>query len=261
MEGLTSRKVRLDTRFVSAGVPLWREALAALDWVALRASPVYRGLGVPHGDGAPVVLIPGFLGSDAYLVEMHRWLGRIGYRSYLSNIGQNAECPELLTQRLFHSVNRAFRETGRKVHFVGHSLGGVIARSAAARRPSRVTQVITMGSPFNQIRVHPTVLTAARFVRGMILWRHRSKVERQCYTGDCTCQFVQALRRGLPDSVSRAAIYTKSDGIVDWRVCLDEDESANIEVTGTHGGLAFNPQVFREIAYLLSPNGRRPGEE
>lgn len=258
---MKGRKARVDTRFASVQVPLWREALVALDWVALRASPVYRGLGIPRGDGDPVILIPGFLGSDVYLVEMHRWLGRIGYRSYLSNIGQNADCPELLTQKLFHSVNRAFRATGRKIHLVGHSLGGVLARSAAARRPSRVAQVITMGSPMRQIRAHPTVLAAARFVRGRILWRHRSEVDRQCYTGECTCQFVQSLQGGLPDSLARAAIYTKSDGVVDWRACLDEDESVNIEVSGTHGGLVFNPQVFREIAFLLSPDGRLSGEK
>ena len=112
-----------------------------------------------------------------------------------------------------------------------------------------------------QVRGHPTVRTPASFVRGRILWRNRSQVERQCYTGDCTCQFVQSLQRGLPSSLARAAIYTKSDGVVDWRACLDEDESVNIEVSGTHGGLAFNPQVFREIAFLLSPNGRLSGEE
>ena len=260
-EGLRSPEDQLSTRFVPVRVPLWREMLVALDWVALHASPVYRGAGIPHGDGAPVVLVPGFLGTDAYLVEMHRWLGRMGYRSYLSNIGHNAECPNILTQRLFRTMNRAYRETGRKMHLVGHSLGGIIARSAAGRRPSRVAQVITMGSPINQVRAHPMVLAMASFVRGRIQWRHRSRVEPQCYTGECTCEFVQSLRRGLPAAIRRVSIYTKSDGIVDWRSCLYEDENANIEVSSTHGGLAFNPQAFREIAFLLSPDGRLPSDE
>jgi triacylglycerol lipase len=258
---LKSRGDQLSTRFVPVRVPLWRETLVALDWVALHASPVYRGLGIPHGEGTPVVLIPGFLGTDAYLMEMHRWLDRIGYRSYLSNIGHNAECPNILTRRLFRTMNRAFRETGRKVQLVGHSLGGIIARSAAGRRPSRVAQVITMGSPVSEIRAHPTVLAMVSFVRGRIQWRHRSRVEPQCYTGECTCEFVQSLRRGLPPAIRRVSIYTKTDGIVDWRSCLYEDEKANIEVSSTHGGLAFNAQAFREIAFLLSPDGRLSGDE
>lgn len=260
-EGLTSTEDRLSTRFVPVRLPLWRESLVALDWVALHASPVYRGAGIPHGDGAPVILIPGFLGTDAYLVEMHRWLGRVGYRSYLSNIGHNAECPNILTQRLFRTMNRASRETGRKVHLVGHSLGGIIARSAAGQRPRRVAQVITMGSPVSQVRAHPLVLAMASFVRGRVQWRHRSSVEPQCYTGECNCEFVQSLHRGLPSAIRRTSIYTKTDGIVDWRSCLYGDENANIEVSSTHGGLAFNAQVFREIAFLLSPDGRLASDE
>lgn len=67
---------------------LWSELLAGLDWVALKASPVYYGLGVPHGAGAPVILVLGFLGSDLSLLEMHLWLGRLGYRSFRSPSAQ-----------------------------------------------------------------------------------------------------------------------------------------------------------------------------
>ena len=50
-------------------MPIWRESLAGLDWLALRTSPVFYGCGVPRGDGAGVVLVPGFLGTDWYLLE------------------------------------------------------------------------------------------------------------------------------------------------------------------------------------------------
>lgn len=96
----------------------------------LHASPVYWGLGVPHGDGSAVIIIPGFLGTDLYLMELHAWLKRIGYRPYFSGIGVNAECPNLLIQRrLNQTIKKALKDTGRKIHLIGHSLGGVIARS------------------------------------------------------------------------------------------------------------------------------------
>lgn len=234
-------------------VPLWRETLFGVDWLSLRLSPVYYGIGVPRGDGAPVIVIPGFLGSDNYLIEMFYWLRRIGYRSYYSRIGRNADCPDVLLDRLFETMDQAWDETGRKLHLVGHSLGGLIARSAAVQRPSQVQQVICLASPFRDIRVHPMVLAAAGFVRGRIVRQQRKRaIERDCYTGGCTCSFASNARSELPASVDRAAIYTETDGVVDWRSCIEDDSRYNTKVNGTHVGLAFNPQVYRQIARLLA---------
>ena len=79
--------------------PIWREAFAGLDWMALKTSPVYYGFGVPRGDKSAVILVPGFMGTDHYLYEMYFWLRRIGYKPYLSNIGWNAECLNTLVER------------------------------------------------------------------------------------------------------------------------------------------------------------------
>src|ERR1039457_825841 len=127
----------------------WTEALFAAEILLLHATPVYYGFGVPNGDGAGVIIIPGFLGTDLYLMELHGWLGRIGYQPYYSGIGINADCPNLLIQRhLGATIAKARSETGRKVHSIGHSLGGVIARSVARQRPQDVASVITLASPF-----------------------------------------------------------------------------------------------------------------
>ncbi len=238
-----------------AAVPLWREALVGVDWLALRASPVYYGVGVPRGDGEPVILIPGFLGSDTYLMEMHNWLRRIGYTPYYSRIGRNAECPDVLRERLFATMDEAQLETGSKLRLIGHSLGGLLARSAAQERPEQVTQVISLAAPFNDIRVHPMVLAAAGFVRDRIRDQRTSTVNEEkphCYTGDCTCGFASSLRSEFPESVARAAIYTETDGVVDWQSCIEEEEELNTKVSGTHSGLAFNPQVYRRVAKLLA---------
>ena len=238
----------------AAAVPLWREALFGVDWLALRIAPVYYGIRVPHGDGSPVVVIPGFLGSDTYLAEMHNWLRRIGYRSYQSRIGRNAECPEILMGRLFETMDRAYGATGRKLHLVGHSLGGLLARSAAVRRPEQVAQVICLAAPFRDIRAHPMVLAAAGFVRGRINSRREPGeiIRPGCFTDECTCDFANSMRGALPASVAHTAIYTTTDGVVDWRSCIEEDDHLNIKVDGTHAGLAFNPQVYRRVAKLLA---------
>src|SRR3974390_1992684 len=145
-----------------AEVQLWPEALVGIEMLLLRASPVFYGYGAPRGDGSGVVVIPGFLGTDLYLTEMYAWLVRMGYKPYFSGIGLNAECPNLLIRtRLTETINRARRETGRRIHLVGHSLGGIIARSVAAQRPADIASVITMASPFKGTVIHKQVLKAA----------------------------------------------------------------------------------------------------
>ena len=237
------------------GSPIWVEALFPLDWLALHTSPVYYGFGVPRGNGDPVILVPGFLGDDRYLTEMHLWLRRIGYRPYFSGIGRNVDCPELLTQRLLMTIEQAYTDTHRKVTIVGHSLGGMLARAAAHRRPHRVRQVITMGSPFRGVRAHPLVLSAANFVRSNILRerRQRREVGSTCFTPQCSCGFVTTLRdEAVPEDVRRNAIFSKVDGVVDWRSCVEEDSELNREVTATHIGMAFNPDVYRTVGNLLA---------
>jgi pimeloyl-ACP methyl ester carboxylesterase len=149
---------------------------------------------------------------------------------------------------------RAVDDVGEKVHLIGHSLGGVIARSAAIQWPELTASVITMGAPFRGVRAHPFVILAASIVRGGIAVTRRelSDNEPDCYTGKCECAFVQALKSVLRDSIVETAIYTKTDGVVDWRRCQSGLPETDIEVTGTHIGLAFNRAVYGHIAERLA---------
>ena len=236
-----------------ANISIWKEVLFAADILLLHSSPVYYGLGVPHGDGSPVILIPGFLGTDAYLTQLHTWLGRIGYRPYFSGIGINAECPNILIQqRLNASIERALHDTGRKLHVIGHSLGGILARAIAAQRPKEIASVISLAAPFRGNVAHRTVLQAAEAVRRHILKEHGEHVLPTCYTGRCTCNFLDSLRRNLPHSVIETAIYTRSDGIVDWHYCLTGNPDVDFEVPGTHIGLSFNSSAYTVIANRLA---------
>ncbi|MGH2970096.1 MAG: hypothetical protein ACRDK0_13680 [Solirubrobacteraceae bacterium] len=45
---------------------------------ARRPHPVYRGIGVPDGDGRPVMLIPGFMAGDGSLGTLTHWLCAAG---------------------------------------------------------------------------------------------------------------------------------------------------------------------------------------
>ena len=237
----------------AADTTFWTEALFGAEVLLLHATPVYFGIGVPRGDGSAVVIIPGFLGTDLYLTELHAWLRRIGYRPYFSGIGINAECPNLLIQRhLNQTIETARAETGRKIHLIGHSLGGVIARSAAGQRPRDVASVITLASPIRGTVTNRTVFHAAEAVRLRILQEHGRGVLPDCYTGRCTCNFLDSLRRRVPQGMLETAIYTRHDGVVDWRYCRTMDPEIDVEVPGTHIGMAFNPAAYAVVAERLA---------
>jgi triacylglycerol lipase len=236
-----------------ADISIWKEALFGAELLLLHASPVYYGLGVPRGDGAAVIVFPGFLGSDVYMSQLRSWLGRIGYRTYASGIGLNAECPNLLIQyRVTEVLAKARAATRRKVHLVGHSLGGVIARSIAAQRPNDIASVTTLGAPFRGNVAHNAVLRAAKAVRATILREHGGDVLPDCYTPRCTCDFLNSLQKELPASIPQTAIYTRDDGIVDWRYCRTGRRGSDFEVPGTHIGMVFNASAYSIIANRLA---------
>ncbi len=233
----------------SVRLPLWREAGLIPEWLQLRASRVFAGQSILRGDGSAVVTIPGFMCSDLYMNCLTTWLTRTGYQAYPSGLGRNNDCIEKLLGRLLLTIEQAAAETGGKVHLIGHSLGGVLARIAASARPELITSVLTLAAPFRGVRAHWYVLWLGRRVRTRV----QSAGAPNCFTGFCACPAITALQRELPAAIRNCAVYTKADGIVDWRACINDDPACNVEVSGTHIGLVFNAEVYRLIATQLMP--------
>jgi triacylglycerol lipase len=181
------------------------------------------------------------------------WLRRIGYKTFYSGIPLNADCPNLLIQRnLSDAMENAREATKGKVHLIGHSLGGSLARAAAIQMPQRVASVITLGAPIRGIAARASVLNAAEMVRKQILEKHGRGVLPNCYTAKCTCEFFESIKGDFPKSVRQTAIYTKKDGILDWRVCQTGDPSVDVEVSATHIGMVFSPLVYSVVAQRLA---------
>lgn len=232
--------------YTNARLPLWRESMAPLEWAALHWSPAYLGIGVRRGHGEPVVVVPGFMASDAGLAELKCWLDRMGFAAYYSGIGRNVKCPCDHVKTIVETVERAFRETGKRVTVVGHSLGGCLARGAAMERAGMVERVITLGSPVAGARVHPLIFAAGEAMHS-----------------DCDESCFLLLQAGLPASVEEVRVYSKTDGIVDTRACgrskRGQRPVINVEVRGTHIGMIWNAAVYREIARAVARPQRAVG--
>jgi|SRR4051794_15238177 triacylglycerol lipase len=227
----------------------WGHHVQELRWQAelarLLVDPVYRGAGVPRGDGGPVMLIPGFLAGDNSLSVMADWLKRIGHRPRASGIRFNVDCAE----RVLHALERRLEQIAaeRPAAIVGHSRGGHLAKALAHRRPELVSRVISLGSgldtPF-AISV-PTLgaVAAVRTVHG----RRRPG----CFTEGCGCDFSVHYRAEFPEHIPLTSIYSRGDGVVQWKSCV-VPYARCVEVTGSHIGLAFNRKAYRVIGEALA---------
>jgi pimeloyl-ACP methyl ester carboxylesterase len=241
-----------DASVQAADVPFWREALCGFDWLALRSWPGYYGLGVPRGQGEPVVLVPGFLASDLSLMELFAWLARIGYQPHFAHVGRNADCPDYMASALLNRVRRIHAETGQRVRIIGHSLGGMLARSAALECPDYASVVITLGSPFrDMVRAHPAVLAVADALRQGGSRGAAAHVKPTCFSGHCVCTFTRNTIAPGEFQVPHFAVFSPVDGVAHPESCMEPDAALNSEVNSTHIGMAWNPMVFQVIAERL----------
>jgi triacylglycerol lipase len=191
-------------------------ALAARSWQPvielglLVHDPIFWGWGVPRGDGHRVLALPGLFAGDRYLQPLRGWLRRIGYEPVRSGIDRNPGWSQELVQELEELAERASDAGSRRITIIGHSMGGILGRSVARRRPHAVRHLITLGSP------------------------------------------LLMARGPFPETVRFTALYSRSDPIVRHPGAMSRDSGArNIEVPGSHTGLAGNPQVYRILADLL----------
>jgi len=187
----------------------------------------------PRGAPQAVIVLPGLGATDRSTGALRSYLKFLGYEAHGWNRGRNdrpagADLPAVAAQ-----IKALSDATGTPVALVGWSRGGLIAREAARIVPDRVRMAITLGSPF--------AAPAATNVVGAAARRLTAEPERW---------------RGLaaPLPVPSTSIYSRADGVVAWRACLQREgpHSENVEVRGPHLGLGFNPAAWWVIADRLA---------
>jgi triacylglycerol lipase len=240
----------------SARPPLWREARVGVEAAALLRDPILRGEGVPDGRGRPVLLVPGFLAGDGSLALMARWLGRHRYRPSRAGMVANVDCSSAALARLETRLERLVAAQARRAAIVGQSRGGSLAKVLARRRPDLVCGIVTLGSPeLDPLAVHPLVRLQLEAVGTLGSLGAPRLFKRSCLDGKCCASFWQDLAAPLPRGVGFVSVYSRTDGIVDWRACLAPG-AEHVEVDASHIGMAVNPSAWRAVARALDRFGR-----
>lgn len=201
-------------------------------------------LTAPRGDGHPVLVLPGLLASDVSTLILRRYLDLLGFSTHPWGFGRNTGGIYSMREKLAKLLTGVHQATGRKVSLVGWSLGGVYARDLALRMPDMVRYVVTLGSPF----AGDITATNAKRVYEMV---SGETIE------DADLKDIQALGGDIP--VPTSSLFTRTDGIVNWRTCLvrESDTAENIEISlASHIGIGVNAAALWAVAdRLAQPEG------
>ena len=206
----------------------------SMTWPALYAS-------ASKGNGQPVIVLPGFLGADDSTLALRRFLTRLGYHAQPWLLSRNLGHPELI-QKFGRRLYRLHKVYGKPITLIGQSLGGVFSHELAREFPEAVRSVITLGSPFAaQTRddTNPMVARMFESLSGLSVEEMRELASQERESG------------ALPQPST--AIYSKTDGVVKWQACVSEsnERAENIEIVGSHTGMAMHPAVLHIVADRL----------
>jgi pimeloyl-ACP methyl ester carboxylesterase len=194
----------------------------------------------PRGEPHPVLVLPGLMASDASTRVLRVRLRRLGYPVVGWELGRNRGPTQEIVDALPRLLDRLAAQHGTAVSIVGQSLGGIFARTLARRVPRQVRQVISLGSPFGHGGDDDG--PAARLYRR--------------YSSQHATARVSAARSSLaaPLPVPSTAVYSRWDGVVDWRACRQQvgPRSENVAVHASHLGMGHDPAVLWVVADRLA---------
>jgi pimeloyl-ACP methyl ester carboxylesterase len=199
-----------------------------------------------QGDGHPVVIYPGLGAGALATFPLRSHLQACGFVVHDWGLGVNRG-PDAAFDgwlaTLVERVRQLHTKHGRPVSLVGWSLGGVYAREVAKLSPASVRQVITLATPFRSLSGGNHAGTIFKLLGGD--------------TSQLTPQLQARLAARPPVPVT--GVYSKNDGLVSWRGCLESagPQVENVEVEASHLGMPTHAQVMQVVAdRLAQPQGQ-----
>lgn len=99
-------------------------------------------------DAADVVLLHGFMSSPLTMRLLARTLHTAGFTTHIPWYPSWSAPLDAIADRIAEALAREAIGRSRPVHFVGHSMGGLIARTVIDRlQPARIGRMVMIGTP------------------------------------------------------------------------------------------------------------------
>ena len=208
--------------------------------------PLQRGLLMNDvvAAGTPIILVHGMVDNRSIFTLLRRALRRRGFGRVITlNYSPFTQDVRSVARRLGQLVEQTCQETGyERVHIIGHSLGGVVARFYVQRLGGdiRVHTLCTLGSP--HAGTHAARLLPQQFVR-------------QLKPGSTV---IKELAEPAPGCRTRfVAFWSDLDQLVvpkrSARIDHPDLQARNVLLRGVgHMSLPIDGRVVHEIANLLA---------
>lgn len=222
----------------------------------LALDPVLRRVAPRAPKPMAVLTLPGFGGPEISLNPLNAFLNSQGFLAEGWGLGTNkgprdeASLPEMI-ERLEPKLERLADKTGGKVALVGQSLGGIYARELARALPHLADRVITLGSPAYLRRdgidqLNAILPAAMRWITGKKPEDHLEDHPQEQIHAAPPVPLV-AIFSAL-DGVASAKTTAIPAGELTFEGALPRE---NIQITGSHIGMAVNPLVLVAVADRL----------
>lgn len=190
----------------------------------------------------PVLLLHGLFNNRASWFWFKIALRRHGFRNIVTMNLSSWHTEERLTELVAKRVDELRHSLEvEKVHLLGHSMGGVIARNFLQRRggATKIDRCVTLGSPHAGSKLAPFALTPL----GQVLVPNS--------------EFLQQLAAAeVPQGAKMTCVYTSKDNMVLPVESAQLSWANNVRLDGMgHTGLIYRkPALKAAIAGLRSEN-------
>ena len=202
-----------------------------------------------------VVLLHGILRSHLSMATLESRLKREGYRTLNLNYPSSRFSIEGLADRLHPKIDRFAKSLEGKVHFVTHSMGGLLTRTYIKRhRPTNLGRVVMQGPPnqgseatdfWKNTWLYKTLYGPAgqqlgTCEKGPSAWNDVADYELGIIAGDSTFDFFHS-----------SLIKGKDDGKVSVESTRLEGMTDHIVLPVTHSLMMYKKPVIHQTMYFL----------
>ncbi len=220
----------------------------------IRISPV---LTIDNAGAEKVVLLHGFGRSDVSMLQLNRALTEAGYDVHSLDYPSRSKAPAALVELIAGDINACCTHSAETVHFVGHSMGGLLVRDYLARNhPHNLGRVVLIGTPNKGSELADGDLGIAA-QDTLLEWA--GPAARALHTGPdgyAASLPVPAYPVGViagtrGTHVSNRWLPTPNDGVVTLESARLEGMTAFIEVDVTHWDMRRDPRVAGLVVDFL----------